>query len=99
MIKRKSFFVSKHIRKIELTITVITVLCVSLIARALVASFSVYAVLLANVLPSSTFIQISTGDTIGIQQETRWARANEAALGILAIILAMGEVIVALVDV
>lgn len=66
----------------------ISLLGVALLAIACITSRGVYAILLAQMISGCAFVQISAANTVGIQDETRRARADEATLGVLTIVLA-----------
>lgn len=66
----------------------IPLLSVALLAVASIASWCIYAILLTQVISGCAFIQIPATSTVGIQDETRRARADETTLSVLAIILA-----------
>lgn len=66
----------------------IPLLGVALLTVASIASRCIYAILLTQVISGCAFVQIPAANTVGIQDETRRARTDEAALGVLAIILA-----------
>jgi len=66
----------------------IPLLGVALLTVASVASWCIYTILLTQMISGCAFIQIPAASTVGIQNETRRARADETTLGVLAIILA-----------
>lgn len=66
----------------------VSILGVSFLAATSVASLSVDAVLLTQMISCCTFIQVPAADPVGIQNETRGTRTNEASFGVLAIVLA-----------
>lgn len=68
--------------------TCVALLVVAFLAAASVTSWSIYAILLAQVIPGRAFVEVPTAGTVGIQDETGRARADETALGVLAIVLA-----------
>lgn len=66
----------------------VSLLIVAFLAAASVTSWCVYAVLLAQVIPGRAFVQVPTADSVGIQDKTGRARADETALGVLTVELA-----------
>lgn len=76
----------RHYQKTTLLLTYafIVNLRVSLRTRALVASRRVDALVLAVVLSSGTFIQIPTGDSVGVENVSFRARADETTIRVLA---------------
>lgn len=66
----------------------VSLLRVAFSALARIAPFGVYAFLLTQMTTRGAFVQITTTDTIWIQNVAYWARANKATLGVLAIVLA-----------
>lgn len=68
--------------------TCVSLLVVTFLTAASITSWCVYAILLAQVISGRAFVQVPTAGTIGIQDETGWARADETALGVLAVVLA-----------
>lgn len=68
--------------------TSVSVLRVTLLATASVASLSVDAILLAQMIPCRAFVQISAADSIGIQNETGWTGTDETSFRVLTIELA-----------
>jgi len=79
--------------------TRVALLSVAFLAAASIAPRRIYTILLAQMIPCSTFIQISTANAIRIEDKTRGARADEAALGILTVVLARLRRQLALVDI
>lgn len=68
--------------------TSVSVLRVTLLAAASVASLSVDAVLLAQMIPCRALVQISTADAIRIQNETGRTGTDETSFRVLTIVLA-----------
>lgn len=68
--------------------TGVTVLIVTLLATASVAALGINAVLLAQVISSCAFVQISAADTIRIQNETSWTGTGETSFRVLTVVLA-----------
>lgn len=66
----------------------VSLLIVAFLAAASVTSWRVNAILLAQVIPGRAFVQVPTADTVGIQDEARWTRADKTAFGVLAVVLA-----------
>jgi len=79
--------------------TCVPLLSIAFLAATSIAPRRIYAILLAQMIPGGAFIQISTANTVRIQDETRWARADETTLGILAVVLAWLRRQFALVDI
>lgn len=66
----------------------VSVLRVTLLAAASVASLSVDAILLAQMIPCRALVQISATDAIGVQDETGRAGTDETSFRVLTIVLA-----------
>jgi len=64
---------SKNNIKIRDTVTRVSLLSIAFLAAASVTPRRIYAILLAQVIPGGAFIQISTANTVRIQDETRRA--------------------------
>lgn len=68
--------------------TGVSLLVVAFLAATSVTSWCVNAILLAQVSPGRAFVQIPTADTVGIQDKTRWTRADKTAFGVLTVVFA-----------
>lgn len=68
--------------------TSVAILGVALLAAASVASLSIDAILLTQMISGRTFVQISAADAIRIEKEARGTGTREASFCVLAIVLA-----------
>lgn len=68
--------------------TSIAILIVTLLAATSIAALGIDAVLLAQMIPSRAFVEVSAADAVGVQDEASWAGTDETSFCVLAVVLA-----------